>query len=139
LFQAIGTDWGPGDYNTTFNLPPAAKFYISDSGFLPNSEVPLDSGSPTSGWGVRGGSQLAALLTYPQVPDLKLRVSYSTLEKITRVGGSPISALQPPGTGQLSLQEVRDSNGAIMQSQIPTTQIPLMPPFAAANFIIKYQ
>jgi hypothetical protein len=142
LFQVIGTDWGPGDGTSTFTLPPAAKFYMNAPAFIPDSRVPLDLNSPSSGWGTRGGAQLAPILTPPNIPDLKIKVPYSAVAKKTisgSSGGFTFFDFQASSVGQLIQPQLRDTNGELLNLMQPKTQIPIMPVFAAANFTIKYQ
>lgn len=145
LFQVIGTTWGAGDGATTYNLPPGAVFFINDSSFHAQGVVPLiisatnPSGTRRDGFGVQGGSQLAPVLTAANLPALTVKVNFAW-EGLSPGGPAGVANLYP--ANQTSLQaytyQVRDANGTPLNAQAQT-QVAIMPPFAAANAIIKYQ
>jgi len=146
LYQVMGEWWGSGDGVTTFNLPPGGVFYLSDGSFAADPSVPVQTVASSSwvpnkrvGWGVQGGSQLIPLLTPANMPALKVTVQFTNSPKTS--GGSGSSSYlypsQQSGANECVYQ-ILDPNGRPLNSQ-GQTQISCMPPFAAANFIIKYQ
>lgn len=145
LFQVIGGTWGAGDGATTFNLPPGAMFYMNDSSFHAQGVVPLIQAASNgysnrrNGFGVQGGAQVAALLTALNMPALTIKVNFAWTG-ISPGGPAGVTNLYP--ANQTNLQalpyQVLDANGTPLNVQAQT-QIPIMPPFAAANVIIKFQ
>lgn len=127
LFQAIGYQWGgSGD---TFLLPPSGVFYVNAANFYT---------SPPTGpnqYGVintRGGAQTAIIPT-EAMPALQIQLLYLENEMLDE-------NVNVPGTegagGSGYYYPVCDESGQIIgQNQ---SRIPIMPPFAAMNFIIKY-
>jgi hypothetical protein len=146
LFQVIGAAWGGGDGVTTFNLPPASMFYMNDGFFHADpvlTLIPAASNSwssKRSGWGIQGGAQVAALLTAQNMPALTIRVNFAWAGIDTTGGKAGAANLYP--ANQTNIQalpfQVLDPNGTPLNSQAQT-QFSIMPPFAAANLIIKYQ
>jgi tail collar domain len=145
LFQVIGTHWGAGDGVTTFNLPPGAMFYMNDKDFVPDGVVPLiaaasnNFGTLKTGWGIQGGAQVAALLSAQNLPALVIKVNFIWTGLS---GGGPAGVTNLYPATQTGLQalpyQVLDPNGTPLNSQAQT-QFGIMPPFAAANLIIKFQ
>lgn len=145
LFQVIGTTWGAGDGSTTFNLPPGAVFFVNDSSFHAQGNVQLIQ-APSSGmsnrrtgFGVQGGSQLAPVLTAANLPALSVKVNFA-MAGISAGGPAGMANLNP--ANQTGLQglvyQVHDPNGTPLNVQAQT-QFAIMPPFIAANAIIKFQ
>jgi len=138
LWAAIGGSWG--STATTFTLPPASVFYMNcDASFhLEAANQPTVSGK-RDGWGVQGGSQLAPLLTNQLMPPLFAKVSWLPRPK-KQPGIYGLSILQPPGQAGAEnwTFQVTDSTGLQLNNQ-DQTQFSIMPPFVAANHIIKYQ
>lgn len=145
LYQKIGTYWGAGDGVTTFNLPPGAMFYVNDDSFRAHHVVPLIQAASNgfsnrrTGWGVQGGAQVAELLTAQNMPALTIAVKFAFIG-ISSGGPAGLTNLYPPDqTGLQGLgYQVLDANGTPLNVQAQT-QFGIMPPFAAANLIIKYQ
>jgi len=128
LFQVIGTIWGKGDGSDTFNLPPGGLIYAA-------------AGFPVGNmWdrGTVGGSQLAALLVSANIPALQCRVSFRSVSK-SQPGPYGLPILQPSyQSAQDYTYEVLTQEGTPLNLQ-EQTQFSIMPPFAAANYVIKYQ
>lgn len=60
LFAAIGTNWGPGDGSTTFNVPDfrgRALFGLDNMGSGPANRITPGVSGITSGFGVTGGDE----------------------------------------------------------------------------------
>lgn len=143
LYQVIGDYWGSGD--GTFFLPPGSVFFMNDDNFTPAAGVvetvaaSNNWGTRTKGWGYQGGSQLAPLLVAANMPALDITIAF-TPYVIEAPGAAGIGNLYP--SYQTSIQfygfQVLDSNGTPLNAQAQT-QFATMPPFAAANVIIKYQ
>lgn len=127
LFSAIGYTWGGS--GGTFYLPPAGVFFLNAPGFVRDSRVP---GSGSSGLNVRGGSQ-TALIPTDAMPALQVQLQYLNPEMIdNNVFVENTQAAGPSGY----YYPVTDEAGNILGTNQKT--IAIMPPFAAANFVIKY-
>lgn len=145
LFKAISTYWGSGDGVTTFNLPPGGMFFMNDSAFHALGVVPLIPAASNgfsnrrNGWGIQGGSQVAELLTAANMPPATVIVNFGNVG-LSAGGADRVAVLYP--ANQTGLQAVgyqlADANGTPLNAQAQT-QFAIMPPFAAANIIIKYQ
>ena len=143
LYHAIGTDWGPGDGSTTFNLPPPGIMFWNAGG-----------GAPA--WGAQGGAQVEPIVL-DNLPALDVTVS-TTLRNKTAPGLYDLAILQPANQAgaQNYIYQIEDANGLALNliqtttpGPPPTTAPPAgqetganpmatMPPFAAANAIIKF-
>ena len=145
LFQAIGVYWGGGDGVTTFNLPPGAMFYMNDGEFTPDPQVPMiiaasnNWGSKKTGWGIQGGAQVAALLGDPNMPALNITIAFNSTG-VKTPGATGLANLYPANQTNIPFFpfQVLDPNGTPLNVQAQT-QFGIMPPFAAANVIIKAQ
>jgi microcystin-dependent protein len=128
LFHAIGTTWGAGDGTTTFNLPPGAAFYVSA----------LNPGQPFSR-GNTGGTQVAPLLVTNQLPALQVKIGFTAVAK-QQPGPYGLPILNPPGQQNVQIYpySVLAPQGTPL-NPFDQTQFSIMPPFASANFMIKYQ
>lgn len=143
LFQVIQTTWGAGDNLTTFNLPPGGVFFVNDSSFHARNVVPLTKQGPggfRTGLGMQGGAQVAALLTAQNMPALTVKVNFAWTGIDATGGAGAVSNLYPASQTALTAfgYQVLDGNGTPLNVQAQT-QFAIMPPFAAANCIIKYQ
>lgn len=140
LFQEIGTTWGAGDGVTTFNLPTGAKMFGNSPGFAIDPTIPLDPGfGNRSGVGARGGSQVSPYLLPSNLPPIFMRVPFifMNIEQNQALYGLPV--LYPEGQGnQVYEYQLTDTVGAPLNA-LSQTVFSIMPPFAAANYIIKYQ
>lgn len=154
LFKVVGETWGPGDSQTTFNLPPGGVAFINAPGFVPDPLVTLAPNAPSgaaaivstltsspSGVACIGGSQLAPLLTGANLPPMQLLVPFITVQKQQPgIAGLGLPKPYSDTSHQAFNYQVQNNEGAQLsvlaadQSQFPT-----MPPFATANYIIKYQ
>jgi microcystin-dependent protein len=145
LFKAISTYWGAGDGVTTFNLPPGGMFYMNDGSFHARNPVPLIQAASNGfsnrriGWGIQGGAQVAELLTAQNMPALSIKVNFMWTG-LSGGGPAGVTNLYPANqTGLTALPyQVLDPNGTPLNVQAQT-QFAIMPPFAAANLIIKFQ
>jgi hypothetical protein len=145
LYQVIGVQWGGGDGVTTFNLPPGGLFYVNDGQFTPDPSVTLvaaasnNGGRRSSGWGVQGGAQVAPLLTAQNMPALNVAVKF-VWTGMSAGGVAGVSNLYPASQTNIPPRnfQILDGNGTPLINQAQT-QFATMPPFAAANVIIKYQ
>jgi microcystin-dependent protein len=143
LFAVIHEDWGPGDGVTTFNLPPPAVMYCNVGGTL--------------AWGDRGGQQTIPIVI-DNLPALAVTIKTTLRNKTTAGGLYGVPVLQPanqPGAQQYQYQ-VENANGLALNTLQTLTPGPpptgappagqatgsqpmaSMPPFAAANIIIKF-
>jgi microcystin-dependent protein len=146
LFQVIGGTWGTGDGVTTFNLPPGAMFYVNDDQFHADGVVPLIQAASNgfsnrqNGWGIQGGAQVAALLSDQNMPALSIKVNFAWTGIDSTGGAGAVSNLYPANQTNLTpfSYQVLAPNGTPLNSQAQT-QFSIMPPFAAANLIIKFQ
>lgn len=137
LFAAIGGTWGAGDGVSTFNLPPAAKFFVNAPGWVGDPTVPVDAGHAASGVNARGGQQKVTLVD-ANIPPLQVTVPWLS-PTFQQTPGYTVPNIQPAGavTGNSTTYPVTDNKGGklgVNQAPIPT-----VPPYVAANFIIKYQ
>lgn len=143
LFQVVGTSWGAGDGVSTFNLPPGGKIYLNQKGFVPAASVPIDAGYIGTFVGGRGGSQVAPQLKPSNLPPLKVRAPFTTASKKTQGGLHGFVEIFP--ASQTGLQTLvfylEDVNGGQLYQfgAGNGTQFSTMPPFIAANHIIKAQ
>jgi hypothetical protein len=153
LFQAVGETWGPGDGETSFNLPPGACIFFNAAGFTTMEEVALGSiptapGQPPatanpSGVASVGGSQLNRLLIGNDLPGLMvpIRISFPNYANANppSLPGTDIPNLQPPGAGSISYftLPIRDMTGKPLGPG--QQQFSIMPPFCTMWHIIKYQ
>jgi len=153
LFNAIGETWGPGDGESTFNLPPGGVFYINAAGFAAVQQVPLtpllqaDYTTNTNGQGVgaQGGAQQSALIQTSDMPPLQttLYISWPSFVPFTdssRQTESDACNLQPQGYGSPSAfqnEPVTDPYGVVLgANQKP---VDIMPPFCTICYIIRWQ
>jgi microcystin-dependent protein len=136
LFQAIGETWGAGDGATTFNLPPGNCFFINAPGFVAATQVPITAGFTGQGVNSRGGGQTYTLTT-DNMPAMQVIAPAYGAEGASC--GFNLVAGGAPGQGPCgnAAWSVRDGNGLPVGTVILPTSI--MPPFCAANFVIKYQ
>lgn len=154
LFHVIGYTWGPGDGATTFNLPPGGVAYLNAPGFVPDPSVVLAPNVPAgaagevsiqksapSGVACIGGSQLAPLLTAANLPPIQLLVPFLMVQKQQPgVAGVGYPVPNNQAGAQNYTYQVQDSEGAQLNVLVADqSQFPVMPPFATANYIIKYQ
>lgn len=153
LFQQIGTTWGAGDGVTTFNLPPAAVAYINAPGFVPDPLVILSPNAPAgqsaisqqqsraSGLACIGGSQLAPLLVAGNLPPMQVIIPWvQAQKKQPGVDGIGLPAPASDSGAEAWVYQIRNNEGAqLNELAVDQTQFPVMPPFATANYIIKYQ
>lgn len=152
LFQAVGETWGPGDGQTTFNLPPGAVFFFNAAGFSAQPEVSLNpvptvpgqppaTASPT-GVAVLGGSQLNRPLLGSDLPGLtvqmRIRVAPYAGAQEPKLPGTNIPNIQPPGAGTISFftLPLQDMEGHVLDS---AQQFSIMPPYCSMIYMIKYQ
>lgn len=153
LFQAVGETWGPGDGQSTFNVPPGGVIFFNATGFLALeqvalADVPTLPGQPQatanpSGVASRGGSQLNRLLIASDLP--ALQVTIKTLAGVfangtTTTPGENISNVQPQGAGVITFftYPVRDMNGKPV-GKYSQAQNSILPPVCTINYMIKYQ
>lgn len=138
LFQAIGETWGPGDGQSTFNLPPAGKIYISAAGFVALQQVPIDAppnapsnlvqqglgGSeaqgnepispnqlvayPNSGVGARGGGSNSRTLIPTDMPGLN-PFENAGLETGLRVQIANFNNAEPPSIPGVNIPNIQPS------------------------------
>jgi microcystin-dependent protein len=137
LFTVIGGTWGAGDGSSTFNLPPPAKFYVNAPGWVGDATVPVDAGYSNTGVNARGGQQKATLADR-NIPALQVTIPWLN-PSFQETPGYGVPNIQPPGSqpGNATTYPVTDSGGgALGVNQAP---VPTVPPYVAANFIIKYQ
>lgn len=121
LFNAIGYRWGGSGSN--FNLPPGGVFFINSLGLGIDPRVPS------------GGSQ-TALIPGSALPALRIEVPYLLPNIIENSAGPQVPNLQSGLSGFNYEYPVTDENGnPVGGNQQP---IPIMPPFALANFMIRY-
>lgn len=155
LFQATGsgTIWGAGDGITTFNLPPGGVAYINAPGFVPDPLVILAPNAPAgmpgavsqrssapSGLACIGGSQLGPLLIAGNLPPMQLLVPWIYVQK--QQGNTDIGFPAPYSdtTAPSFLYQVQNNESAqLNELAADQSQFPVMPPFATANYIIKYR
>lgn len=154
LFHVIGTTWGPGDYATTFNLPPGGVAFINGANFVPDPSVTLAPNAPSGAaavvstqtsapYGVTciGGSQLAPLLTAANLPPMLVLVPFIYAQK-QQPGIAGLGLPRPSNdtSAQKFYYQIQNNEGAPLNVlAVDQTQFPTMPPFATANYIIKYQ
>lgn len=153
LFQACGETWGPGDGETTFNLPPGGVIFFNAAGFTALSEVALGNiptapGQPAAtsnptGVAVVGGSQLNRLLIGSDLPGLMVTIkaieqNFANALEPTKPG-TDIPNIQPQGAGTISyfLLPVVDMNGKPLGTN--QQQFSVLPPICTMNHMIKYQ
>jgi len=140
LYQQIGNIWGPGDGLTTFNLPPGACMYLNIQNVHFQPEVAPQAPHTL---GSTGGSQIIAPLHGSQLPACQVRVGFFWASKVTQVPSqaTPVSFLTgETGDGQFwNFQILGAPPNEAPTSDVNQTQLSNMPPFAAANFIIKFQ
>lgn len=153
LFQAVGETWGPGDGQTSFNLPPGGVIFFNASGFTAMEQVPLGNiptapglpqatANPTGVASV-GGSQINRLLIGQDLPGLQVTIKAvvqnfaNALEP--KLPGTDIPNIQPQGAGTISYFTLPlvDMNGKPLGSN--QTYFSVMPPFCSINYMIKYQ
>jgi len=130
LFQVIGTTWGAGDGQDTFNLPPGAGVFYAAAHYPPNGSM----------WdrGVQGGTQIAPLLVTPNIPPLQCKVGFTATTK-QQPGPYGLPILEPSYQNvENYIYEVLTPDGTPLKFQ-EQTQFSIMPPFASANYVIKYQ
>lgn len=154
LFQAVGETWGPGDGQTSFNLPPGGVIFFNASGFSAMQEVslgniptvpgqPQATASPTGVASV-GGSQLNRLLLASDLPGLMVTIKAvvtnfaNALEP--KLPGTDIPNIQPAGASNtiafFTLPLVDMAGKPLGSNQ---TYFSVMPPFCSINYMIKYQ
>lgn len=118
LFQAIGYTWGSSGGN--FLLPPPAVFYVNAPNF------------GDGGVNRRGGAQ-SAIIPTAAMPALQIQLPYLNPEMID----SNLTVSNTQGGGSSGwYYPVCDEHGVILGTN--QKRIPIMPPFVAANFIIKF-
>jgi microcystin-dependent protein len=139
LFQAIGTTWGIGDGATSFNLPPGGRIYINAPGFVADPIVPIDAGSANQGVNARGGAQ-TAMLQSANMPAMKVTIGALQPAFTESPGAYGIPNIQGEGGNfaQTYDYRVRDNKGHLI-GQANQTPFNNMPPFVAANFMIKWR
>jgi hypothetical protein len=152
LFQAVGETWGPGDGQTSFNLPPGGVIFFNASGFTALEEVSLGAiptapGQPTatanpSGVASVGGSQLSRLLLGSDLPGLTVPIrirwqNYANADE-PKLPGTNIPNLQAPGSATISYFTfpLRDMSGNPLGPN--QQQFSIMPPFCTMIHMIKY-
>lgn len=136
LFKAIGYLWG-GSGNS-FNLPPGGFFFLNQPGFVFAPQVPsIPGGAMYQGqpqrWGLnaRGGNQ-SAMMPTDAMPPLRVSLMYLNPEMID----NNINVANTQGAGSSGYYyPVTDESGNILGTN--QSRVPVMPPFAAINFIIK--
>jgi microcystin-dependent protein len=135
LYQAIGTTWGVGDGQSTFNLPPAAKFFVNAPGFVADVSVPVDGGFTNQGVNARGGSQ-TFMVVANSLPALTALVK-ATDTQVNQSGATNTIRLPTQGGYNAFTEDVYAGFGG---PQTGTNQQPIatLPPYCAINHIIKY-
>jgi microcystin-dependent protein len=138
LFQAIGVTWGVGDGQSTFNLPPGGKFYVNAQGFVAETGVPIDAGYTGQGVNSRGGQQTHKLVT----SDMPAMWAQAQSKGGVFGGTAGTHVTLPPYASPTP--DTNYSLPVIDAHGVPTgggkqTPTPIMPPFCAVNYIIKYQ
>lgn len=148
LYTVIGTTWGPGDGVSTFNLPPGGHFFVNAGKASPTSPsvwkhdpaVPLESGWKLYEGEIneRGGQQKVTLADN-NIPPLQVTVPWLSPSFTAVPAGYVVPNIQPAGanTGNANTYPVTDNQGGklgVNQAPVPT-----VPPYVAANFIIKFQ
>jgi microcystin-dependent protein len=137
LFQAIGETFGAGDSQSTFNLPPPAKFFVNAPGFAASDpSIPIDAGSTNQGVAARGGSQTFTI-TGNSLPALVALVK-ATDTQVNQSGTTNTIRLPTQGGLQAFVEYIYAGFGG---PQTGTNQAPIaiLPPFCAINHVIKYQ
>jgi microcystin-dependent protein len=134
LYQAVGDTWGAGDGVSTFALPPGGKFFVNAPGFVADSAVPIDAGYGPQGVGTgRGGAQTFKI-SGSNLPQLMTQVWGYPAQ--VGSGGNTIYTPGGPTDKPINLWKVLDAYGGNVGANDP---VPFLPPFAAINYIIKYQ
>jgi Phage Tail Collar Domain len=143
LFQAIGETWGPGDGQTTFNLPPPAKFFVNAPGWVGDVSVqtdPVGDGTFYTNQAVnaRGGRQSTQMFG-AMIPPLEITIPWLSPSFTPVEGGYNIPNIQPQGAGapESTAYPVKDTKGGFLG--VKQTPVPTVPPYAAINHIIKWQ
>lgn len=143
LFQAIGETWGPGDGQSTFNLPPAAKIFVNAPGWIADVSVPTDpKGDGTfylaQGVNARGGQQSTKLFG-AQIPPLQTKIPWINPSFTPATAAYNIPNIQPPGVGapDQTVYPVKDTSGGVLGAN--QKNVPTMPPYVAVNHIIKWR
>lgn len=143
LFQKIGETWGAGDGISTFNLPPGGVFFVNAPGFVAATQVPITPGYQGQGVNARGGGQTITLAS-SNMPSMQIIQPFilATLAFKTGTGSYSIPNVQGEGASVKDGENrysVRDANGTAVGGSGIQTPASTMPPFCAANFVIKYQ
>lgn len=143
LFQAIGETWGPGDGQSTFSLPPAAKLFVNAAGWIADISVPTDpKGDGTfylnRGVNARGGTQ-SSLLVDADIPPLQIKIPWLKPSFEAVQAGYTIPNIQPQGANATNetTYPVRDTKGGFLG--VNQKGVPVMPPYVAVNHIIKWR
>jgi microcystin-dependent protein len=135
LWQVVQTTWGPGDGQSTFNLPPGGKFFVNAPGFVAESGIPIDGGYPNQGVNARGGSQ-TFMIVANSLPEL-IALVLATDTQVNQSGATNTIRLPTQGGYNAFVENVYAGFGG---PQTGTNQVPIatLPPFCAINHIIKY-
>lgn len=151
LFQAVGETWGPGDGQTTFELPPGGVIFFNAAGFTALEQVALGAiptvpGQPTAtanptGVASVGGSQLNRDLIGSDLPGLAVTIRgmvkvLANAEPPT-LPGTNIPNVGPQGAGSYFTYPLLDMANKVLGTN--QQQFSIMPPFCTINHMIKYQ
>jgi microcystin-dependent protein len=120
LFEAIGTTWGVGDGQGTFNLPPKSVFFYS-----------ADNANPVN---TRGGGATSQILA-SNLPALQSQ-RYGITQQISQAAPSNVGINFGLHTAErVDTAAIIDSKGVVLGTNTP---LPIMPPFLAVLYIIKF-
>jgi microcystin-dependent protein len=122
LFQAVGTTWGVGDGQSTFNLPPGGSFFKGAPGLAPVN--------------TRGG-QDQVYLQLENMPTIRVQ-TYIHPTSVTGGSGASVNAVGNPDVGDPAFVPWP----AVDQNLVPLggarQPISVDPPYVTVNYIIKY-